>query len=517
VPPELIADRYRVERAIGQGGMGTVWLCTDQVLGREVAVKQVGLFFGESATDTARALREARNTAALNHRNVVSVFDVAEQDDGVWLVMEYVPSRTMAELIAAEGRLDPARVARIGAQVADGLAAAHALGTIHRDVKPSNILVTEDGHAKIGDFGIARGPNDPQLTRTGLVTGTPSYFSPELARGGDPGPEADVWALGVTLYAAVEGHPPYVDKGNALAVLQEIAREPAAPPEHAGLLSEPIARMTDRDPATRWTMADAAQVLRRLTDRAAAWDSGTTALPAPVEPATAAEPDEPQTADEPLDARSSAAGSAAGPSTADSAAPDRTRRSRAPLLLGLVAAVLLIGAAAVGVTLLGDDPSPQTQAPPEEQTSRAEDATPSDTEQPPSPPSSPSQTDSTEPAPSSPPSTSPAAPATTATRAELVDSYFDLVPDDLDAAWQQLSPRMQQEVGRDSFDGFWGRIADVDAGRVQAENGVVDAVVTYTFESGRVVRQENQYDLVRGGGGYLIDDETVVTSRTVSE
>lgn len=126
MPPEIIADRYRVLQSVGRGGMGEVWLCDDEWLGRQVAVKQVGVLPGESVPDLARALREARSSAALNHRHVVSVYDAVETDDHIWLVMEYVPGATLAELIEREGRLDPARVATIGAQVADGLAAAHA-------------------------------------------------------------------------------------------------------------------------------------------------------------------------------------------------------------------------------------------------------------------------------------------------------------------------------------------------------------------------------------------------------
>ena len=207
--PELIAGRYRVGRAVGRGGMGTVWLCRDEMLDREVAVKQVGHLPGESAPDVARGLREARSSAALNHENVVSVFDVVEEGEQIWLVMEYVPSRTLREILVQEGPLSPERAAAIGAQVADGLAAAHARGTVHRDVKPGNILVGQSGIAKISDFGIARMDGEEQLTRTGMVTGTPSYFSPEQARGQDAGPAADVWALGATLYAAVQGEPPY--------------------------------------------------------------------------------------------------------------------------------------------------------------------------------------------------------------------------------------------------------------------------------------------------------------------
>jgi serine/threonine protein kinase len=154
--PDLIGGRYRVRSPIGQGGMGTVWLCRDEKLQRDVAVKQVGRLPGESATDSARALREARSSAALSHRNVVTVFDVIEESDAIWLVMEYVPSRSLSEIIREDGPLDPAVVSQIGAQIADGLAAAHALGTVHRDVKPGNVLIREDGVAKISDFGIAR-------------------------------------------------------------------------------------------------------------------------------------------------------------------------------------------------------------------------------------------------------------------------------------------------------------------------------------------------------------------------
>ena len=262
--PDLIGGRYRVGKAIGQGGMGTVWLARDEVLQREVAVKQVGLLPGESVTDSARALREARSSAALSHRNVVTVFDVVEEEGAIWLVMEHVPSRSLAELIRESGPLDPAEVADIGAQVADGLAAAHAAGTTHRDVKPGNVLLRHDGVAKISDFGIARTVGEPTLTQSGLVTGTPSYFSPELARGAGPDQASDVWALGATLYAAVEGRSPYRAQQNAVAVLHEIATEPPPPPKRADFLEPALSRMLDPDPASRWSMADAAHALHRL-------------------------------------------------------------------------------------------------------------------------------------------------------------------------------------------------------------------------------------------------------------
>src|SRR3954453_5623536 len=265
--PKRIAGRYVGDRAAGHGGMGTVWLCTDEILGRQVAVKQVGTLPGESTLDLARALREARSSAALNHPNVVSVFDVVEEGDHIWLVMEYVPGRSLAEILKEEGSITVEQAAHIGAQVAGGLAAAHARGTVHRDVKPGNILVRSDGTAKISDFGIARTAGDPQVTQTGLVTGTPAYFAPEVARGDEPTPAADVWALGATLYAAVEGQTLYPLHLNPIALLGEIASTRPPPPQRAGSLTKPMVRMLDVDPQSRWTMADVAHVLRRLDQR----------------------------------------------------------------------------------------------------------------------------------------------------------------------------------------------------------------------------------------------------------
>ena len=183
---------------------------------------------GESAPDVARAVREARSSAALNHPNVVSVFDAVEDEGRTWLVMEYVPGTTLAEMLGKEGRLEPARVASIGAQVAAGLAGARARHRVHRDVKPGNILVDGDV-AKISDFGIARTEGDPQPTRTGLVIGTPLYFSCARAHG-DPTPRGRRVGLGATLYAAVEGGLPVADRGNPIATLTAIAETRPHPP-----------------------------------------------------------------------------------------------------------------------------------------------------------------------------------------------------------------------------------------------------------------------------------------------
>ena len=485
-PQDLIAGRYRIDRAIGRGGMGTVWLCHDEVLHRIVAVKQIGTVAGEGTGDTRRAMREARSAAALNHRNAVSIYDVVEHEGTPWLVMEYLPSQTLAELMRS-GPLPVERVARIGAQVAAALAAAHAAGIIHRDVKPANILVAEGDVAKISDFGIAHPAFDDRLTQTGMTSGTPAYFSPELARGADPSPTADAWALGATLYAAVEGRPPHPRLPNALATLQAIATTPVPRPVRAGLLQEPIGHLMDPDPSTRWTMAEASEALRDLVSRATA---GT--VPA-VAPATAHEPD---TASEPT------------PTPLPVADPEPHRSRFFPVAL-VVAALLLVGIGAVYLAQTlgaddGADDGDQTATAPTR--SEGSSATPeaSSTPQPSS-----SQPSSSQPSSSAPTEdeTAPATPAgSAAAREQTVDTYFDTVPDDLDAGWAMLSPAMQDRVGRASYDGFWATIDSTDATDVRAVGAdQVAARVTYQRTDGSVATENQVLSLVPHGDGYLID------------
>ena len=276
--PQLIAGRYQVLRAIGRGGMGTVWLCRDEILGREVAVKQIGALPGDSASETTRAMREARSAAALNHPNAVAVYDVVDHESRPWLVMEYVEGETLADEISREGRLSPQRVADIGAQLAGALARAHQRRIVHRDIKPGNVLIDKAGQPKISDFGIARGHGDEQLTQVGFITGTPGYLSPELARGGDPHSASDVWALGATLYSAVEGQPPYEPRSNPIALLRAIATERPRSMTHAGAIGPAINAMMHEDPACRWDMATTA---RRLGGIARA---GAPAVPRRVDP-----------------------------------------------------------------------------------------------------------------------------------------------------------------------------------------------------------------------------------------
>jgi eukaryotic-like serine/threonine-protein kinase len=500
--PDLIAGRYRVVRPVGRGGMGTVWLCRDEVLGREVAVKQIGTLPGESATDAARALREARSSAALNHRNVVAVFDVVDTEDGTaWLVMEYVPSRTLGQIMREEGPLPPQRAAFIGAQVADGLAAAHAAGTMHRDVKPGNILVTEDDIAKISDFGIARGADDDQLTRTGLVTGTPSYFSPELARGSDPGPESDVYALGATLYAAVEGRPPYPEQRNPIALLQLIAAEEPPPPTKAGMLAGPITRMMDRDPRSRWTMADSAQALRRFAEQGDAGDEHTAVLA----PFAADDRERGETTPVPAPA-------AAGTSAAAGASDDPEGRRRRKLLPWLAAAAVLLVVLLAGFMMLGDDTdeAPRAGGPetsPTAETSPTQEASPTP-EASPSPTPTPEETPTRQPARDDDPDDA---------MEDAVEEYFSVMPGDTDAGWERLAPSMQSQ-GRDAYESWWGSIESIELHDADAVDGSqqVDIDLTYNFDDGRATRETQRLTLERAGERYLIADDEVLSSRTVS-
>lgn len=217
--PAVVAGRYRLGEVLGAGGMGTVWRATDEVLGREVALKRVRL--GELppvdvAVARERTMREARIAAALHHPHIVSIFDVVLVDDEPWLVLEYLPARSLGDVLHEHGTLPPADVAAIGAQVAAALAAAHGAGVVHRDVKPDNILVahrptpgTPGPLVKLTDFGISHAVTAPAITATEVLTGTPAYFAPETARGEGTDARTDVYSLGASLYAATEGHPPF--------------------------------------------------------------------------------------------------------------------------------------------------------------------------------------------------------------------------------------------------------------------------------------------------------------------
>ncbi|WP_447004438.1 serine/threonine-protein kinase [Saccharothrix isguenensis] len=264
----VIADRYRFLDRIGSGAMGIVWRAQDERLGRIVAIKQLLLApsLDEREQDEAiqRAMREGRIAAKLHHPNAIAVYDVVEENGAPCLVMEYMESYSLADTMAQHAPLDPIEVAQIGLQAAAALAAAHAAGIVHRDVKPGNVLLADNGLVKITDFGISRASDDVTVTKTGLIAGTPAYLAPEIARGQDPSPASDVFSLGSTLYAAAEGEPPFGLSENTLGVLHAVAAGRINPPTLDHPLTDVLLRLLAYDPADRPTMAQARDLLNAV-------------------------------------------------------------------------------------------------------------------------------------------------------------------------------------------------------------------------------------------------------------
>ncbi|MFG2818886.1 serine/threonine-protein kinase [Kitasatospora sp. NPDC048365] len=289
----LLAGRYRLNDVLGRGGMGTVWRAEDEMLGRIVAVKELRMTGAVDEDEKhrliVRTLREAKATARIRHTAAVTVFDVVEEDERPWIVMELVESRSLAEVIKDDGTLTPVRAAEIALDLLGVLGAAHAQGVLHRDVKPSNVLIGEDGRVVLTDFGIASVEGDTSITSTGMLVGAPSYISPERARGQKPGPPADLWSLGGTLYAMVEGKPPY-DRGSALATLTAVMTEELETPANAGPLAPVIEGLLAKDPAERLDAAATRAMLKRIVADGAARAEATTqqAVPAPVAAAAGA-------------------------------------------------------------------------------------------------------------------------------------------------------------------------------------------------------------------------------------
>ncbi len=541
----LVAGRYRLTVRAGSGAMGVVWQARDERLDRTVAVKQV--LIDPRADDDARELanrrvmREARITARLHHPSAITVYDVVEHEGYPCLIMEYLPSRSLAAVLTERTTLPAVEVAAIGRQVADALLAAHAAGIVHRDVKPANVLIDEKGRTKITDFGISRAAGDVTLTATGMVAGTPAYLAPEIARGSTAGFASDVYSLGSTLYAALEGTPPFGHYENALALLHRVASGDIVPPQRSGPLTSLLQRLLEHEPSRRPPLEQVRNELERVASEAT--DAPTTPGPAAVatepvspRPATAALPMTPVRDDPPADAARrplraavSLAPPAAppeSPPTAPPAAPPAARPTSAPppspparaprrrrgaLIAGAVAVVAAAGIVIALVSGLGSggSASPGTAAPPAGSTAGSSPAeAPTSTAAQGAPGDSSATTGANAPASSGSP--------VQRQQQDAVTGYYALIPSQLPQGWGQLTPSYQQKTagGYAGYERFWGAVRQVSVTDVSSPSeGSVQATVTYTSQGGQVSREETLFRMVLVDGVWKIDESRVLSSR----
>jgi serine/threonine protein kinase len=528
-PGRLVAGRYRLQLQIGGGGMGAVWLAQDELLGRRVAVKQVltapGVNAEEADQQRQRALREGRIAARLSHPHAISVYDVALEHGQPWLVMEYLPSRSLAEVLNEDGVLRVDQVAQVGAQVADALAATHAAGIVHRDVKPANILIGEggpvEGLVKITDFGISHASGDVTLTQTGQITGTPAFLAPEVARGHPMTEASDVFSLGATLYTCLEGSPPFGMEDNALGMLHRVAGGNIVPPRRSGSLTQPLRSILAADPADRPTMPEVRDQLAKL---AAGRDGDTTTILLARTDLGSAAPGRIRTASFPAEAAAGTPAPAAVPPLMTSAppptqapppAPAQTddgprapvppprergrRRGRALWAAAGLVALVLAGLIAFWATdpFAGDGSGAQG---PSATTSSA--------------PAAPTTQESA-PATSGVTATSAASPTSVpagdgSVRAQDVDKavkdFFKDVPGNLQAAYQLTSPAFQSQFPIDGFTGFWSQFRDVKVGNIQTQDGSTAATVDieYIWSDGRRQTERHVITFAQGDGGRLL-------------
>ena len=565
-PGRLVAGRYRLLSQLGGGGMGTVWRARDELLGREVALKQV---LPPAGTDPQvveqqreRALREGRIAARLSHPHAISVYDVALENGSPWLVMEYLPSRSLATVLTEDGILRVDQVAQIGAQVADALAATHAAGIVHRDVKPANILIGQgpgvQGLVKITDFGISHASGDVTLTQTGQITGTPAFLAPEVAQGSEMTEASDVYSLGATLYTCLEGHPPFGMDENALRLLHRIAGGQFDPPRAAGAITQPLLRMLAPDPAARPSMV---QVRDDLAKLAAGRDGDTTTVLLARTDLRPAAPDRARTATMAAGAGAGAAAAgavaaaAAGPA-ADAAAgsapptprssppgPDRTlvnadggqlppgtpqsgapasdpppRRSRVALWLAAAAVVALLATLGVWLSTQGDPggSAAGTSAP---ATSRTAEPT---TDAAATPSAASSAESTSEEAPSTEETTQnattpPVDPAGD-TPEQTLATYYSLLPGDTEGAYAMTGPYLRSVASYAYYEDFfspWAEVSLLEVRDVQESGDGYTATTVVEFVAPDGDRQVEQHAVrfVSGeDGGLLIDRDVLVAT-----
>lgn len=529
----LIAGRYRLADPIGSGAMGVVWRASDVRLRRTVAVKQLvlapGLTKAQALEAKMRAMREGRIAARLHHQNAVTVFDVAEEDGQPWLVMEYVDAPSLAALMRDKGPLEPREVARIGAKVAAALAAAHEAGIVHRDVKPANILVADNGTVKITDFGISRAVGDVTVTSTGFLAGTPAYLSPEIARGEDPEPASDVFALGSTLYAAVEGAPPFGEGDNPLAVLHSVVSAKVPEPTRAGPLGPVLMSLLAADGADRPGMREAQRALEAVAEgRSVPGPAATKVLAQPTADAAATTVLGPDT--KPPAPAPAATATARTPAPQAKPSPVRDRRIWWAAAAALVVVAVIVGLVA---TSGSDDRSDSradgagTSAPQQPGTAFA----PPGAATPDAPGGSsatgaggsaplgsphpsgqltptPAPSGSAAPAPGAvpPPTSTPFGPARSADIASFIAGYYGMLPGNTSGAWAELAPSYQSQTGGYAqYASFWSTVSSVRVGGVtQSGPGRAVATLTYTLKNGTVTSESRWFTVDTASGRMLI-------------
>ncbi len=489
---ELLAGRYRLRRQLGAGAMGVVWQAVDERLQRPVAVKQLipqsGLDAARAEEARQRAMREGRLAARLHHPHAVAVHDVTEHEGLPVLVMEYVPCSSLADVLAAQGAMAPVAVAGIGAQAASALEAAHAVGIVHRDIKPGNVLLGEDGTVKITDFGISHAADDVAVTRTGILAGTPAYLAPEIAQGHPPTPGSDVFSLAATLYEAVEGRTPFGHgSDNSLALLHVVAAGNVLAPQRAGALTPVLERMLEANPAQRLPLAQVREAMHAVAAGAPLPDVVESSAPeAPTQPfrrvatTTTAPPGGGRNGTRldarPLDQWSSApsggrARAATGSGGRARAAPGRLRH-----LLPIAAAVviaLLVGGLVMAQVGTSGDPARRASPPP--------------------PSIAPVQLE------------------------RVVSDYYALLPEHPDNAWRRLGPGMKAQ-GHARYADFWATVAELTVlspPRVTGTN-TVRVGIQLTMRDGSKVREIHRIGMTDADGTPVIDTDTVLRTEHIA-
>jgi serine/threonine protein kinase len=485
------------------------------------------------------------------------VFDVVEEQGQLWLIMQFIPSITLAAVLQEVGPLQPDEAAKLGAQVASALAAAHAVGIVHRDVKPGNVLIADDGTALISDFGIAHALGDATLTSSGMIHGTPAYLAPEVARGSEANFASDVFSLGATLYSSMEGAPPFGTSENSIALLHRVASGQFPPPQRCGPLTPLILDMLSADPEARPSMRAVADNLARQAahSRSSAGDPAVT-LGASEEATGDEEVDQEPTSDPSLAKTGPSTGSAQDSPVAATSGPDaltvpaphngdqrstEPRRNRGVAAAMAVVVLLGIGILLIAV-LLGDRRTSDPAAVPRQSSSAAPASTqPSPASQSPTPsastpsaaapkasssprqdsslPASPrtkARTPARAPSPTTAPTVSGA--PTAAQLRQAITSYYALMPRNTDAAWPRMTASYQTNHagGRQAYQRFWDAVDRISVTDVRGTPpSSAQATLTYYFKDGRVVRERTAYGLVNDGGRLKISRTTVLSSVTL--